>query len=248
MYSHVGEVSNLAFAPTDPSLLLTVRTATAPGATAPRIGTTLWRLPELTETVNSERALDADSTAAPPREMVQLGELPTAAPSIRLMHAQWLPPADGGAGSSGSGSAAAGGGATDASVVTVDDTSVRLWRVRPSGATALVSAPTTYGMDDVSFIGGVACDALHPTEVAVATDASVTCWDTRTGERVRHIPHAVPAGACVRALSYNINKPWHLATGGDDYRVKVWDVRRPDAPVKVLDGHTHWYGARGRGG
>lgn len=41
-------------------------------------------------------------------------------------------------------------------------------------------------------------------------------------------------------VSYNVNKPMHLATGGDDMRVKVWDLRRPDMPVKILEGHTHW--------
>ena len=76
--------------------------------------------------------------------------------------------------------------------------------------------------------------------MAIAADSSILCWDLRTGERPRGIPHAVPAGSCVRALTYNPNKPWHLASGGDDFRVKVWDVRKPATPVKILDGHTHW--------
>ena len=50
----------------------------------------------------------------------------------------------------------------------------------------------------------------------------------------------MPPGCCVRAVSFNSNKPWHLASGGDDYKVKVWDLRRPTTPVKILDGHTHW--------
>ena len=53
----------------------------------------------------------------------------------------------------------------------------------------------------------------------------------------------MPPGCCVRAVSFNSNKPWHLASGGDDHKVKLWDLRRPAAPVKILDGHTHWCGA-----
>lgn len=91
-----------------------------------------------------------------------------------------------------------------------------------------------------SFIGGCAWDPHRASEVAIACDSSILCWDLRTGERPRGVTHAVPAGSCVRSLSYNPNKPWHLASGGDDYRVKIWDARKTAAPVKILDGHTHW--------
>ena len=110
--------------------------------------------------------------------------------------------------------------------------------VRDGGALATVTE-LPLG-DDVGFVGGVSWDALHPTDVAVACDAAIHVWDTRARARTRSIERAVPPGCCVRAVSFNSNKPWHLASGGDDYKVKVWDLRRPATPVNILDGHTHW--------
>jgi WD40 repeat protein len=95
---------------------------------------------------------------------------------------------------------------------------------------------------DASFCGGVAWDPHHPSEVAVAADGEVVVWDVKSGDRARAVGEAVEgsSGGVVRALSYNTNKPWMLATAGDDYRVKLWDLRKCAAPVKILDGHTHW--------
>jgi hypothetical protein len=158
----------------------------------------------------------------------------------RVLHVSWLPR-----------------GASEAgSLVSVDEGTVRLWGLRggAAAAAALVNS-ATLPTPDVSFVGGAAADPHHPSEVAVAADSSVFCWDLRSGEKLRAITAAVPQGGLVRALSYNPNKPWHLATAGDDGRVKVWDLRRlgggggggraggggnAPTPVKVLDGHTHW--------
>ncbi len=44
----------------------------------------------------------------------------------------------------------------------------------------------------------------------------------------------------VRDLDYNPNKPFCLATCGEDRLIKFWDLRRPNAPVKTVVGHEHW--------
>lgn len=44
----------------------------------------------------------------------------------------------------------------------------------------------------------------------------------------------------VRDLDYNPNKPYCLATCGEDRLIKFWDLRRPNAPVKTIVGHDHW--------
>lgn len=44
----------------------------------------------------------------------------------------------------------------------------------------------------------------------------------------------------VRDLDYNPNKPFCLATCGEDRLIKFWDLRRPNAPVKIIVGHDHW--------
>lgn len=44
----------------------------------------------------------------------------------------------------------------------------------------------------------------------------------------------------VRDVDYNPNKPFHLLSAGCDRRVRLWDLRSPAAPLKVLQGHSHW--------
>ena len=98
-----------------------------------------------------------------------------------------------------------------------------------------------------SNVGAVAWDPHHANEVAAAVDGSVLCFDLRSRERSHAVERAVfgngaaGAGLCVRALSYNPNKPWFIATGGDDFRVRCWDLRKASGgPVKTLEGHSHW--------
>jgi WD40 repeat protein len=72
----------------------------------------------------------------------------------------------------------------------------------------------------------------------------------------------------IRDIDYNPNKPYHVVTAGvassflharvacgserrvavclhasgEDRRVRVWDLRKPQKPLKILGGHTHWCG------
>lgn len=43
-----------------------------------------------------------------------------------------------------------------------------------------------------------------------------------------------------RDVDFNSNKPNALLTAGDDRKVKLWDARNFSAPVKTLEGHSHW--------
>ena len=45
----------------------------------------------------------------------------------------------------------------------------------------------------------------------------------------------------VRDLDYNPNKPFCLVTCAEDRLIKFWDLRKPNAPVKSIVGHDHWY-------
>jgi WD40 repeat protein len=44
----------------------------------------------------------------------------------------------------------------------------------------------------------------------------------------------------VRTVDFNPNKPYSLATGGDDGCIKFWDTRSCNEPLKILEQHTHW--------
>ena len=192
----------------------------------------VWRLCDLPGDAgpggrHSEAAAEAGET---PRALEKVASVPAAPGGARLLYVQWCP------------TVASGGGADAAPrLLAVDETALRLFDLRESdGTSSLTLAAELMLGEDIGVVGGVAWDTLHPTDVAIACDSSVHVWDVRVRERTRVIERAVPAGCCVRAVSYNSNKPWHLASGGDDGKVKLWDLRRPSTPVKILDGHTHW--------
>lgn len=233
VYSHpAGEVSCLSASPYDPAVVLSViNVAGVPAAS-------VWRMRGLPGDPEGSRFSDASATdAATPKELDRLADFPAQPSGCRLLYAQFCPASDA--------DAAAASPPSSARILTVDDTTLRLWDLRSDGSAASVASSAlaqsrAIASGDAAFIGGASWDTLHPSDVAVAVDSSVHVWDTRTGSRTRCIDRAVPAGGCVRAVSYNGNTPWHLATGGDDHKAKIWDLRRLAVPVKILDGHTHW--------
>ena len=226
VYAHKHEVISLAACPHDASLIASVFN------TAPRLRAAVWRMPELPglgDAADAPTADDGDSSSAAPRDMTLLADLPAAGDDdgSDVRSVLWRPVRD---------------GANAMSLISVETSAVRLWSLHEggSGPSALSAADRVLETGDASFIGGAAWDPHHVNEVAVAADSSVHCWDLRSGQRARGIEGVVPIGSVVRDISYNPNKPWHLATAGDDFRAKVWDLRKATRPVKILDGHTHW--------
>ncbi|MDP2439754.1 MAG: WD40 repeat domain-containing protein [archaeon] len=65
-------------------------------------------------------------------------------------------------------------------------------------------------------------------------------WDTRGRREAYTLEGAHQQGA--RALDLNVNKPYHLVTGGDDSYLKFWDCRNlQGGPIKqIREAHTHW--------
>jgi len=212
---HEGEVTGLSAATFDAAVFLTVSHNTA-GRPSARI----WRLPEA-PAMSAAGTSGADSL--PTGTLTAMAEVPAAAATTRILHAQFFPTSD---------------SAHSHDILAVDETTFRVHTLRPDGSVTAARGAVETG--DSFHIGGAAWDSLHVKEVAIAADSNVHCWDVASGERIRSIVNAVPAGSCVRSVSYNANKPYMLATAGDDHRVKVWDVRRASQPVKLLDGHTHW--------
>ena len=43
-----------------------------------------------------------------------------------------------------------------------------------------------------------------------------------------------------RQLDFNQNKPYDIATCGDDCTVKIWDTRNTSSSLRVLGDHSHW--------
>lgn len=62
----------------------------------------------------------------------------------------------------------------------------------------------------------------------------------RSGQSSFALPCHHNSNSLLRAVDYNPNKPYHIATGGDDASVHLWDVRYLDKPLMKVEGHTHW--------
>ncbi|MCP9264347.1 Protein TSSC1 [Dirofilaria immitis] len=74
--------------------------------------------------------------------------------------------------------------------------------------------------------------------LAVAYNTSVKGVDVRSLQEAFYIKHV--NSPRVRNLDFNPNVQHILATCGDDFRVALWDVRKLDMPLKVLQDHSHW--------
>ena len=229
VYAHAHEVVSLAACPYDPALVASVYNV-VPGMRA-----SVWRMPGLPgsggDDGDAARSPAEEMSGAPPKDLVRVADLGGGGEGgsnsgSRHLHVQWFPARE---------------AANSARLISVSESTARIWDLgggASSGPQPTASASINTG--DASFIGAVAWDPHHANEVAIAADSSIRCWDVRSGERLRSVEAATPPGACVRSLSYNPNKPWHLASAGDDFRVKLWDLRRLGKPLKILDGHTHW--------
>lgn len=67
---------------------------------------------------------------------------------------------------------------------------------------------------------------------------NMTGWDVRSGKQT--FTHTNAHKATIRAIDINPNRPYHVATGGDDAAVHIWDVRQLTEPALTVEGHTHW--------
>ncbi|KAI9309174.1 WD40-repeat-containing domain protein [Cunninghamella echinulata] len=76
------------------------------------------------------------------------------------------------------------------------------------------------------------------TEIVTVGGQVIAGWDIRSSKATfrRDEAHA----STIRAIDYNANKPFHIATGGDDSKINLWDVRSMNQPLMVVEGHTHW--------
>ena len=92
----------------------------------------------------------------------------------------------------------------------------------------------------IPLIYAAAWDPHRASTLAVAKGDNIVGYDIRTpsSETTFSIPTA--HGLCTRDLDYNPNKPYCFLSGGDDGKIKFWDYRKTNAPLKVLSGHSHW--------
>uniref|UniRef100_A0A8C7SN77 EARP complex and GARP complex interacting protein 1 n=1 Tax=Oncorhynchus mykiss TaxID=8022 RepID=A0A8C7SN77_ONCMY len=124
-------------------------------------------------------------------------------------------------------------------VISLADNHALLWDLTESSTQATISSSATLeGKGQLKFTSGKWSPHHNCTQLATANDTAIRGWDLRTMSQIYCIENA--HGQLVRDLDFNPNKQYYLASCGDDCKVKFWDVRNINEPVKSLEEHSHW--------
>jgi WD40 repeat protein len=228
-----GPIAAISTSPKDPSIVLT--------ATEGSSEATLWKIPlevmqmeggpryDEDETERTDVLKDADPTISESMEV-----LTTLEPGgSNLAHLLWRD----------------GGDDTSTGDVLTMDQSGRLcqWDIEFGQAEQVRTVDSGAGGDATCTVNSSPCAAWDPhgngNAVAVTNRSSVQILDWR-------VDMSVPSGYvdsfqahryAVTDLDYNPNKPFVLATAGQDSLVKFWDLRSAKQPLLVArGGHSHW--------
>jgi len=119
-------------------------------------------------------------------------------------------------------------------IITIDEGTLRQWKIDNSipKLAGTIAAPRSK-----KYTTGC-CSSIHPEQIITANENSVHGFDLRSLKETYSINNA--HSPFVRDLDFNPYKDYFLVTGGDDYRIKFWDTRRTDAPLKIIPSHNHW--------
>ncbi|XP_016340793.1 protein TSSC1 [Sinocyclocheilus anshuiensis] len=124
-------------------------------------------------------------------------------------------------------------------VISLAENHVLLWDLQESSTKATISSTATLeGKGQLKFTAGKWSPHHNSTQLVTANDTAIRGWDLRSMSQIYCIENA--HGQLVRDLDFNPNKQYYLASCGDDCKVKFWDVRHINEPVKCLEEHSHW--------
>ncbi|XP_034715056.1 EARP-interacting protein homolog [Etheostoma cragini] len=224
-----GEIWHIGASPADKAVLTTCYNKTSDSRVVSCAA--VWRMPSDWETGSHE---SPDDSAHNPQTLELLCHLDDSA-HINTVCVLWEPMGDG------------------KRVISLADNHALLWDLQESSTQAKVSNTATLeGKGQLKFTSGKWSPHHSCSQLATANDTAIRGWDLRTMSQIYCIENA--HGQLVRDLDFNPNRQYYLASCGDDCKVKFWDVRNVQEPVKTLEEHSHWWvhwwgpGCRTRGG
>ncbi|XP_036818751.1 EARP-interacting protein homolog isoform X3 [Oncorhynchus mykiss] len=212
-----GEIWHISASPADKAVLSTCYNKTSES----RVVTcgAVWRMPPEWES-GSHESPDDPHNSHNPQNLELLCHLDNSAHG-NASSVLWEPMGDG------------------TRVISLADNHALLWDLTESSTQATISSSATLeGKGQLKFTSGKWSPHHNCTQLATANDTAIRGWDLRTMSQIYCIENA--HGQLVRDLDFNPNKQYYLASCGDDCKVKFWDVRNINEPVKSLEEHSHW--------
>ncbi|KAI9466468.1 WD40-repeat-containing domain protein [Coemansia mojavensis] len=121
----------------------------------------------------------------------------------------------------------------------VSPTEVSIWEVGQGKLEQMSSiAASRYSLEEIQSA------AWHPTnafQLSTTDDICVRSWDLRADSKnMQTMTIDYAHSGKVRALDYNPNLPYIIASGGDDGCVRLWDTRNFSSPLLEIANHSHW--------
>lgn len=84
-------------------------------------------------------------------------------------------------------------------------------------------------------------DPINPDDLVFGVGSNLVGWDLRANKKTYSVNKA--HSICVRDVDYNRNKSHHIATCGDDGKIRIWDNRKASGtagPLMEISEHSHW--------
>jgi len=118
------------------------------------------------------------------------------------------------------------------SIISIDENNMMMWDINSPK-----EPKTTIKLGQLQRFT-VGCWNPHSEQVATAIECDIIGWDLKSGKEIYNISQA--HGQFVRDVDINPNKPWYFVSGGDDCKIKFWDQRKANTPLKTFTSHSHW--------
>ena len=225
IYSHpAGEVWDIKSSPFNRDLMATVHSRIEGGKQ--RFSASLWTFPDDQETLTEAQLTEGDELdgATARGRKLSLNTAVTGVANFRELEGRvsvvcWDPK---------EGSSA---------VICVDESTAKLYKL-DNDVSELTPCSTIHTAEHKhTSVNAVFNPHLGLVDCIMSGEA-VTGLDFRLPKPVFSIlrPHSLTT----RDVDFNPNKPYHIATGGDDCQIKFWDIRNYGSPLVTRRDHTHW--------
>lgn len=126
-------------------------------------------------------------------------------------------------------------------MATLEENTINLWDINNTSNTSeslrqYTIPPNPYN-EKIQITAGVW--SPHSNNVFITTNnEDILAWDCRNDSVSMKVENAHEM--LVQDVDYNPNKPYFVATAGNDCNIKIWDIRLPKEPLKIMSDHSHW--------